>query len=377
MRTQTRLAAAALLWACAGAVGGAQDTVNLRDGSTKPGQIQDWDFRGLKLSLTGGGGTTTIKGDDIASVMYGAQPKEFKQAEEDFARGRDEDAVASYSTVIENKRNRSVFRQDAMMNQAVAYLRQSKYDEAIKAFRDLLAEFPESRHIESVHARLIDVLAGTGKGADAVAFIESEETRLGKVSQSGVLLERVKLLKARAYLASGDTKKAKSEATSLAAGTTAAASEAKVLLADIALAEKNLPEAQRLYTEAMKAVTSGRGRAAAFNGLGSILLAQGKEGPKPDLIRQALELFLRTALVEVPEPGEPTDAHETGLYRAAECFQYLGELGSGAKAGSGAPDEAQARHLSRARDLFRRLLREYPQSKHADDAKQRLQKLGG
>jgi tetratricopeptide (TPR) repeat protein len=376
MRTQIRVAIVGLAWMLVGGPGAAQDTVKLKDGTSKQGQVQEWDFRGAKLALSGGGGTTTIKGEEIASIEYGALPKEFKQAEDEFARGKDDEAVASYSSVIENKRNRSVFRQDSMMNQAVAYLRQGKIDEAVKALKDLLVEFPESRHLESVHARIVDVLVATGKGADAVAFIDSEELRLGKVAQSGPLLERVKLLKARAALGAGDTKAAKAAAQALAGGTSPIASEAKVLLAEIALAEKNVPEAQRLFTEAMKTVTSSRGRASAFNGLGMILLNDGKEKRKPDPIREALLLFLRTALVEIPDAGEPTDAHETGLYRAAECFQYLGELSAGGKEGT-APDEAQSRHLSRARELFRRLLREYPQSKHAADAQARLQKLGG
>jgi outer membrane protein assembly factor BamD (BamD/ComL family) len=385
MRMQSFVVMPLLVMSLTSAAIAQQDTVTLKDGSTKPGQIQDYDFRGVKLTLAGGGGTTTIKADDVASVTYGSQPKEFKQAEDEFNRSKYEDAAASFQGIIDNKKIRSVLRQDAWKDQAIAYLRSGKVDDAVKSFKGMLEEFPQSRYLEEVQRSLVTLLVGTGKGPDAVAFIESEETRLQKIPETGALIERLKILKARAYLGAGDTKKAKAEATALASGTSGAAASAKVLLAEIALAEKQTAEAEKLFRDALTKVTAKSDRAAAFNGLGSILLDRGKESKQQDPIREALLLFLRTALVEIPEAGEPTEAHETGIYNAGVAFQYLGELGSGggSKAadtkadGARATDDAQGRNLARARENFRRLLREYPQSKHAGDAQTRLQKLGG
>jgi hypothetical protein len=364
----------------------AQDTVVMKDGSSKTGSIQDADFRGLKLSIQGGG-TTSVKRDEIASITLDPKslPKEFKAAEDEFVRGKYDEAVASYQAVLDAKtKARSIIRQDAFMRQAQSYVFLDKADDAIKTIGSLIQEFPQSWHLEAAGALQVQILTRTGKAAEAATFAETEESRIAKLPESTGLVERMKLLKAKAYLDAGDPKKAKAEASTLAGGSSPGAGGAKVLLALISLADKNAAEAEKLFRDALKSVSARSDRAAAFNGLGSILLEKAKESKQTADIMDALLLFLRTALVESPEAGEATEAHEAGIYNAGVCFQYLGELGT-ASAGSkseskGAEakgDDAQARNLQRAREWFRRLLRDYPQSKYAADAQTRLQKLGG
>jgi tetratricopeptide (TPR) repeat protein len=385
MQLCSRVALAALVGLSVAGAGLSQDTINLKDGSSKQGTIQEADYRGLKVSVTGGGGTTTIKTDDITGITLGNPPKEFKAGEDDLLRGRQDDAIPNLQAVIENKKNRSIFRQDAYIKLAEAYVRSDKADEAIKTLKALIEEFPQTRHLEQAQGMVIMILARTGKAQDAASFAEAEEGRVSKLEQSSGLVERLKLSKARAYLAAGDPKKAKADASTLASGTTPAAGAAKVLLAEISLAEKNVDEAKKLFTDALKVVSARSDRASAFNGLGAILLEQGKNDKKPDLIREANLLFLRTALVLAPEPGESTEAHETGLFNAGVSFQYLAELGAPAPAAGskaetkteGKTDDAQARNMQRARENFRRLLSTYPQTKYATEAQQRLQKLGG
>jgi tetratricopeptide (TPR) repeat protein len=379
----SRVAIATFVGLLIGGVSAAQDTVTLKDGSTKTGTIQDADFRGIKLAVTGGGGTTTIKRDDVASITLGAQPKEFKAAEEDLLRGRFEEAVTNFQAVIENTKNRPIFKQEAFMGLARANAGLQKPDDAIKALKTLLEQFPQSWHLEQAQDMVVRVLLLTGKASDAAAFAQSEEGRVAKLEQSGPIVEHLKLQKARASLAAGQTKEAKSDASAIASGTSPGAGAAKVLLAEIALADKDVAGAENLFKEALKVVAAKSDRAAAFNGLGSILLEKGKNERKTDLIREAQLLFLRTALVLPPDAGEPTDAHEAGIFNAAVSFQYLGELGApaaGSKAetkSEGKPDDVQARNMQRARENFRRLLSLYPQSKYANEAQQRLQKLGG
>jgi tetratricopeptide (TPR) repeat protein len=366
---------------------GAQDTVNLKDASNKQGSIQDSDFRGIKLSISGGG-STSIKRDEIQSHTLDPKslPKEFKAGEDEYNRGKYDEAVASFQAVLDNKKARSVIRQDAWMKQAQSYVRLEKAEEAVKALKGLLEEYPQTWHLEEADALVIAVLTRTGKAQDAVAFAEAEEARVAKLEGSGSLVERIKLLKARAYLAAGDPKKAKAEAGAAAGGTSPGAGAAKVLLGEIALTEKNAGEADKHFRDALKNVTARSDRAAVFNGLGTILLEKGKDAAnakKTDDIQEALLFFLRTAIVEIPEAGESTEAHEAGVYNTAVAFQYLGELGTpsaGSKSetkADGKTDDAQGRSLQRAREWFRRLLREYPQSKYAADAQTRLQKLGG
>lgn len=364
----------------------AQDTVILKNGESKTGSIQDADFRGIKLSISGGG-TTSIKRDDIQSISLDPKslPKEFKAGEDEYVRQKYDEAVASYQALLEAKtKARSIIRQDAFMRQAQSYVFLDKADDAIKTIGAMITEFPQSWHLEAAGALHVQILTKTGKAAEAATFAETEESRIAKLPESTALVDRMKLLKAKAYLDAGDPKKAKAEAGALAGGTSPGAGGAKVLLGLIAAAEKLFPEAEKNFREALKSVTARSDRAAAFNGLGTILLERGKESKKTDEIMDALLFFLRTALVESPDAGESTESHEAGVYNAGICFQYLGELGT-ASAGSkseskGAEakgDDAQARNIQRAREWFRRLLRDYPQSKYAADAQTRLQKLGG
>jgi len=76
--------------------------------------------------------------------------------------------------------------------------------------------------------------------------------------------------------------------------------------------------------------------------------------------------FLRSALQFPPAPGEDTGAHEEALFNAAESFFFIAELGKG---------DDQVRSFSRARDLYRRVLAEYPQSLFKDPASKRLERL--
>jgi hypothetical protein len=96
------------------------------------------------------------------------------------------------------------------------------------------------------------------------------------------------------------------------------------------------------------------------------LLDKGKATNKSDLIRDALLKFLRSALQLPPAPGEDTGAHEEALFNAAESFFFLAELGKG---------DDQVRSFSRARDLYRRVLAEYPQSRFKDPVSKRLERL--
>ena len=94
-----------------------------------------------------------------------------------------------------------------------------------------------------------------------------------------------------------------------------------------------------------------------FNGLGSILLEKGKNERKTDQIREALLLFLRTALVEfrqTPEsPRRPTRPASSMPPSPSSTSASSGAPAAGSKAeteSEGKPDDAQARNLQRARE---------------------------
>ena len=67
------------------------------------------------------------------------------------------------------------------------------------------------------------------------------------------------------------------DASAIASRHLPGAGAAKVLLAEIALAEKDVAEAEKLFKDALKVVTAKSDRAAAFNGLGLDPAREGQE----------------------------------------------------------------------------------------------------
>jgi len=344
------------------------DTLHLQSGESKQGTIQEWDYRGLKLSV--GGGTSTVKNQDVINVDFGGAPKDWKEGVDDAQNGKLADAVAKLQAALDNKKLRAPLRQEAHWWKAQALAGDQKFDEAVAALKAMLEEFPTTHRLEDVHAAMAEYLVKGGKGADAITFVDGEESRVNKLPESGSILEGLKLIRARALLDSGQGAKAKAEAQALASTTGPRASEAKVLMGLISLkADNNPTEAEKQFRDALKVVTKPSLRAACYNGIGEVLQKRGKESNKPDLIREALLNYLRTALQFPPTPGESTGAHEDGLYNAALCFKYLGDLSQ--------DKDVAKRNNGRAAELFRRFVNDYPQSKYKADAAANLQKLGG
>jgi len=347
----------------------ADDKITKKDGSTVAGQIMEWDYRNAKVQLPGAGkATTNVKTDDIESVEYGGLTKEWKDADTDYKSGKDDAAVGKFKALAENKKLRAALRQEAFWNAANASFRLGKDEDGVAMLKTLIseAEFPSSRYLGAAQDNIVRGLTRMGKSADSIAFADAEISRTGRLADSAAFVDRLKLMRCRALLAQGKAKDAKVDAGSLAQGTGAMSGEAKVLMASIAFAEKDNAAAETQATAALKLSLSNAARAECYNVIGKCLLEKGKATNKSDLIRDALLKFLRSALQFPPAPGEDTGAHEEALFNAAESFFFIAELGKG---------DDQVRSFSRARDLYRRVLAEYPQSRFKDPASKRLERL--
>ncbi len=362
------VAAVALIWV-APAAAQAEDKIKKKDGSEVAGLILEWDYRAAKIQLPGAGkATQNLKTDDIDSVEWGGLTKEWKDADTDLKSGKEDAAFAKFKALAENKRLRAALRQEAMWNGSLASFRLGKDDEAVVTLKSMIsdAEFPQSRYLASAQENIVRALVRSGKAVDAIAFADAEISRTGRLTDSSAFVDRLKLMRCRALLGQGKAKDAKVDAGSLAQGTGPMSGEAKVLLASIAFAEKDTAAAETQATAALKLALSNAARAECYNVIGKCLLEKGKASNKSDLIREALLKFLRSSLQYPPAPGDDTGAHEDALFHAGESFKFLGELAKG---------DDQARSLMRARDVFRRLLSEYPQTRFKDEANKRLERL--
>lgn len=344
-----------------------EDKIILRDNSEKTGQVEEYDFRSIKLKLAGSA-TTTIKVDEVQAVTFGGLPRDFSDAEAAAQRGAHAEAAAKYQAALDKNPRRPV-KQDAMFGIGIAQINSGNAADGVKSLKALLAEgaFPQSRHIEAAESQIIAALPA----AEQLPFVDGEIARVGKISDSGRLVDRLKLARCKILMAAGNLKDAKSDANALANSTGPGAGAAKVLLGDIARAEKNANDADRLYRDALRSTGLSRGdRAAVYNGLGALQLEKGVAGAgKPDEIRGALLSFLRVVVQFAPADGSESSAPlEVALLNAGICFERLAQLGTKAE---------QPLLRKRAKDLFGRLLNDFPQSQLKLEAETHFKKLDG
>lgn len=345
------------------------DTITLKDGSTKNGKVLDWSFKSVEVAV-GGSGSTRIKAEDVVSVAFDAVPKAMKEADAAFSGGRDAEAVEKYRAIIEDKKTRKPLLQDAWWKCAQAQQRSGKLEEAAETLKGMLnaGGFAESRYLAEADDLIPQWLIWAGKADVAAAFTSEEEARVGKLGVTGVG-ERLKLWRARAWFAKGDMAKASSEAGTLAGGSGVVAADAKVVLGTIALAGNKHEEAERLFREAMAVTQTAAVRGSCFAGLGEVLLARAMKSKKPDDFKEALLCYLRPVVQYSPDAGGDTSAFETALYGAGVCFQSIGELEKDA--------EKQKVSMARARENYRKLLDNFPNSTRAAEARERLTRVGG
>ncbi len=346
------------------------DVVTLKDGRKETGKVQNHDFNAVKIQIDGGG-SKVIKAADVESVELISKPKELRDGEAAAQAGRDDEAITKFGAAIANKRLRPVHRQEAYRGLAAAQFRANKADEGLATLKAMLSaeEFPLSCYLESASADVVARSLAADKADDAAAFLEAQITRLARIPEAGSLVDGLKLQRCRILLKKGDDAGAKREALSIAQGGGSGAAEAKALLGELALAAKDTAGAEKLFREALAGSAGAPAKVAAWNGLGEINLQKGLAEKKPDTLKVALMAFLRGVHQYPPAPGETSSGHETALFKAGVSYQAVGEL---EKAG-----EAQTRAFNRARELFRRLRDTYPDSSFAEEAKSRLERLGG
>lgn len=346
-----------------------EDGITMKDGSKRAGKVMDWDLKNVEVAV-GGSGSTRIKAEDVASIQYEGVPKDMKEADAAFSGGRYPEAVEKYRSVIDNKRARKPLRQDAFWKTAQAQISMGKYEDAAATMKAMMADdnFPMSRYLIEADDTIAQCLGWAGKHDEAVKFTSDEEARTGKFGITGHG-DRLRLLRARAYLTKGDLAKAQSEASALAGGSGATAGDAKVVLGTIALTGQKNDEAERLFREAMASSQTPAVRSSCFAGLGRVLQSKAEKSKKADDFKEALLCYLRPVVMYQPQQGGESGAYEASLFGAAVCFMSIGELEKDA--------DKQKLSYARARENFRKLMENYPQSQYAAEAKERLGRIGG
>ncbi|MBL8841595.1 MAG: tetratricopeptide repeat protein [Planctomycetes bacterium] len=282
----------------------------LQKGAKNPfkGTVLSEDLAKVKYKLDGVAQAQEIDSALVAEIFYDDAPEAFTKGRELLKKGDAENAVNSFRLALKSKTKNNWIAVHGNYQLGVALQMwgakdASKLKEAATVFAQLLKDAPECRFMPDALRRGADALAAAKDAAGAAALYD----RLAEVAQQkklGILWEaEARIRKADAYVTAGMTKEA--EAAYAAAGSFADSNAAtqkddatkRALLAITGrsqlsqgaalLRNKKFGEARQFFEKvAMSATAQSEVVAAALNGVGEVLLEEGKP-------RDALEQFAR------------------------------------------------------------------------------------
>lgn len=282
----------------------------LQKGSSRAfkGSVISEDLAKVRYRIEGVPQPQEIDAASVADVIYDDAPEAYTRGRELLKKGEAENAANSFRLALKAKTRNDWIKVYGAYYLGVALQNQGARDvarmkEAAATFADLVKSAPECRFLPDALKRQADALAASG---DAAAAAEAYD-RLAQLAldrKLGILWEAdARIRKADAYAANGMSKEA--EAAYSQAGNFAEANAAQqkdesvrtALLAIVGksqlsqgaalLRNKKMLEAKQFFERvAQGANATPEVVAAALNGVGEVLLADGKS-------RDALEQFAR------------------------------------------------------------------------------------
>lgn len=343
----------------AGATAQEKDTVTLKNGNSETGKIKSEEYGALVFDKT----DKTIAWSDIApmGVTYGNAPQ-FGSALDAFNNGKLDDALKAFEELKGEKNLRPVLKQHALYYVPLILQRQGKFDEALAGYKDLLTAFPKSRRLFEVGENYLAIyMAKKDPVAGAKALDQLSTDALGagvptgfdsaiSVLKGRLIEEQKKFAEAQALYTLAE--KAPGVAPSVVAQAILGQGRCAVGLGD-------KTKAEGIFRKVVTGDGDGSILAGGWNGLGDLMLEDGKGGgatkkADADKILDALFCYLRGVVQYTPQPGESSAEYEHALFGASECFKYLGQLDPKA--------ESKQANMKRSSDRLDQLRREFPNS---------------
>lgn len=338
-----------------------RDVVQLKSGATELGKIKSEDFTGIEIDPVKGESKMIAWGDVAANgVTYGV-PAEWLSIQDLLNASKFEEALPQLEELKADAKLRAPVKQNALYYLGVAKQRLGKPDEALAAYKELLAAFPKSRYLMEVGEATVAIhvakkdLAGATKGLDQ---INADATTAGVDASFGAAIN---VLKGRVFEEQKEYAKARGvyDVAAKASGVPIAVQlQAELGAARTAVALNQKPEAEAAYRKIITRDAPNPVMAGAWNGLGDLALERGRtaNGGKGDAeqILDALYMYLRGVAQYPSLPGQPTHEYERALAGAATSFKYLSELEKVA--------DRKRQYAERAGQRSAQLRKEFPSS---------------
>lgn len=310
------------------------DTITLKDGKTESGKIKAEEFGGVTFDPAKGD-AKTIAWKDIApnGITYdGAE--EYMAAKEAFDGNRFDEALAGFAPIVKDAK-KAVLRQNALYYTGKAQAMTGKLDAALASFETLVKDYGKSRWLMDVGETMVmvyDAKKDLGNAAKALDKLGSDASAAGVDASFD---KAVQVLKGRVFEAQKDYAKARA-----AYGVASSASGldprivqlGKLGEARCTVATGDKTKAEGIYRGLVKEDATNAVLAGAWNGLGDLMLEDGKKGKgDAEKITDALYCYLRGVVQYPPLPGDSTLEHERAIAGAAQCFRFLSQIDSKAE----------------------------------------------
>jgi tetratricopeptide (TPR) repeat protein len=304
-----------------------KDTIVMRDGKTTSAKIDSEDYTGLVVK-----GQPPIPYDTILSIEYSGAP-EYSKAMEALTTSNVDDALNQLKELKADTKQRKVVRQQVLYQIGVAQERLGDLDSAIASYKELLKAFPKGRYLRAAATAMVDCYIGKKDFDGASKAIDAVQADAQAANIEGGFVGEVNVLKGNLFRSQGnkwaDAKVAFTNGAAAAGAPKSVVQEAQLGLADCLLHEGKRDEAEAKYRELVNAEQpkpSNHVLAGAWNGIGEILLEQGKQKRDIDQLLDAVYSYLRGSTIYAPTAGEPRGEYQRALEGSAQCFKLISEL---------------------------------------------------
>ncbi len=326
----------------------------------------------------------TISWDNIVRIEYKDFPGELAQAEaavERRAYDKAEKSADEAIRAVSDGRFKDLFLTRACVAKAKALRCLSSFKEAAEVAKRGIEAANGNRW--EVHAHVERVAALAAMSSDEVGSACADAQKACDAYPN----EIAKDFRAEIALAAGlyyegkkETSKAK-EQYGTAENSTKYADRAKLGRARVKILEKDLKGAEEMFQAIARSTNDVDALAGASLGLGDTALEKAKRSNplNGDELRDALELYLRGAVLAQPTGGGASDNHEKTLRGAAQVCEMIAGTISVPQDKKDKNWERQASQrkffVDYARKLYEDCLKTYPASRSSDDDKKKVTDL--
>jgi tetratricopeptide (TPR) repeat protein len=339
----TNLLAAGIRALAAGSAGGDDDTVVLRDGTTKTGRVQTADAAGVTLQI--GKKADTTPWSAVASVQYG-NARDFEVARAAIAEGKRDEGIAGLDKLAADKTLRAPLRQEVLFELGRAYQAKGDADKALATWRDLQKTYANGRYLVSGGYWLTLALIARNDPGGALRAIDEMTADARGANADATQVTALDLLRGRALESQKKWADAQSAYERVAA--------AKEMPADF-VAMAQLGAARAVYGAGKKEEAVKRYKdllakrpppvvsAGAWNGLGDVALEAATPKKEIDGLEEALLAYLHGVVLDTPSATEPAEELERALAGTVKTLQLLSEAESNKERKAALLDRVQRR----------------------------------